>query len=221
MDKGRRAELMWKYLGFIAVPLIALAIQACAPKSQDDCGFVQNVYGERISWKGQYPVSLYIHESVPQEYVGAIVAAAKTWQDASGKPLFNIVTDQKVTGPLNPQKDSKNVIYFMNTWEQDKTSEQARTSIYWIGDQIKEADVRINGSISSNFTYYWNQPGVTTTANHAASINIEALVIHELGHVLGLKHKDSSNSVMATYLSNNTDRVNIADTDKSALQCEY
>jgi hypothetical protein len=207
---------MWKYLGILIVPLIAFILQACAPKSQEDCGFVQNVYGERISWKGQYPITMHLHESVPQKYVGAIVAAAKTWQDASGKSLFNIVTDQKVAGPLTPQKDTRNIIYFLNAWEEDKTSEQARTSIYWIGDQIKEADMRINGKV----TYYWNQPGVTSL-NRASSVNIEALVIHELGHVLGLKHKDSSNSVMATYLSNNTDRVNIPDTDRSALQCEY
>lgn len=207
---------MWKYLVFICLPLIAFALQACAPKSQEDCGFVQNVYGERISWKGQYPVTLYLHESVPEQYTASIVSAARTWQDAAGKPLFNIVTNQRISGPINPQKDSRNIIYFLTTWEEDKPSEQARTSIFWIGDQIKEADVRINGK----FTYYWNQPG-TTSINRASSINIEALIIHELGHVLGLKHKDGSNSVMATYLSNNSDRVNIADTDRSALQCEY
>jgi len=209
---------MWKkYLGFLAVPLIAIAIQAFAPKSQNDCGYVQNVYGERISWKGQVPVTMYIHESVPDEFVPAIVAAAQTWQDASGQQLFNIVTDQRVTGPLNPQKDAKNVIYYFNTWEADRSSEQARTSIYWIGDQVKEADMRIN---AQNFKYYWNQTG-SAASEPANSVNIEALVIHELGHVLGLKHKDYGSSVMATYLSNNTDRVNIADTDKSSLQCEY
>ncbi|RYZ84685.1 MAG: matrixin family metalloprotease [Proteobacteria bacterium] len=207
---------MWKYLGPLILVTSALLLQACAPKSQDDCGFVQNVYGERISWKGQYPITIWVHESVPQEYMGAIVAAANTWRDATGKSLFNIVTDQKVSGPLNPQKDSRNIIYFLNSWEEDKSSEQARTSIYWIGDQIKEADMRINGK----FTYYWNQPGITSQ-NRVSSVNIEALIIHELGHVLGLKHKDNASSVMATYLSNNTDRVNIADTDKTALQCEY
>lgn len=209
---------MRKYFSFLLV-LIAFGLQGCAPKSQDDCGFVQNVYGERISWKGEVPVTMYLHESVPQQYVGAIEAAAATWQDATGKRLINIVTDpnQRVTGPINPQKDGRNIIYFFNSWESDKSSEQARTSIYWIGDQIKEADMRIN---AKNFTYYWNQPGVASTAIQN-SVNIEALVIHEMGHVLGLKHKDRDSSVMATYLASNTDRVNIAETDKSALQCEY
>jgi hypothetical protein len=208
---------MWKYLALLVVPLIAFGLQACAPKPQDDCGFVQNVYGERISWKGAIPVTMYLHESIPAAYVPAIVAAAKTWQDATGKQLFNIVTDHKITGAIDPQKDSQNVIYFMDSWEDDKPSEQARTSIYWIGDQIKEADVRINGK----FTYYWDDPSTVTATNKISSINIEALVIHELGHVLGLKHKDGTDSVMATYLANDTDRVSIADTDKSALQCEY
>lgn len=207
---------MRKYFSFILV-LIAFALQGCAPKSQDDCGFVQNVYGERISWKGEVPVTMYLHESVPQQYIAAIEAAASTWQDATGKRLVNINTTERVTGPINPQKDGRNIIYFFNTWESDKNSEQARTSIYWIGDQIKEADMRIN---AKNFTYYWNQPGAASTAI-ANSVNIEALVIHEMGHVMGLKHKDRDSSVMATYLASNTDRVNVAETDKSALQCEY
>jgi len=208
---------MWKYFSFLIVALLALGLESCAPKPQDDCGFVQNVYGERISWKGELPVTLYLHESVPVEYARAIEAAADTWQDASGKRLFNIVTNQRISGPINPQKDGKNVIYYFSTWEADKSSEQARTSIYWVGDQIKEADMRIN---AQNFKYYWNSPGVASS-EPANAVNIEALVIHELGHVLGLKHKDRDSSVMATYLANNTDRINIPETDRSSLQCEY
>jgi len=207
---------MRKYFTFILV-LIAFSLQSCAPKSQEDCGFVQNVYGERISWKGEAPVNMYLHESIPQQYVGAIEAAAATWQDATGKRLINIITTERVTGAVNPQKDGRNIIYFFNTWESDKSSEQARTSIYWIGDQIKESDMRIN---AKNFSFYWNQPG-NSSSTYANSVNIEALVIHEMGHVLGLKHKDYDSSVMATYLASNTDRVNVADTDKTSLQCEY
>lgn len=207
---------MRKYFSFLLF-LFALSLQGCAPKSQEDCGFVQNVYGERISWKGEIPVTMYLHESVPQEHVEAVVAAAKTWQDASGKQLINIVLNQRVTGPINPQKDGRNIIYYFNTWEADKASEQARTSIYWVGDQIKEADMRIN---AKNFAYYWNSPGTVSTLMSSA-VNIEALMIHELGHVLGLKHKDAEASVMATYLASNTDRVNVSDSDRAALQCEY
>lgn len=209
---------MRKSLLYLLLIAMAFALEACSPKAQDDCGYVQNSYGERISWKGEIPVTMYLHESVPDQYVPAIQAAAKTWMDASGKPLFNIVTDHKIQGPIDPEQDGQNVIYYFSTWEDDQSSEQARTSVYWVGDQVKEADMRID---AKNFSFYWNPPGTVNPTEPPNSINIEALVIHELGHVLGLKHKDKDSSVMATYLSADTDRTIIAPTDKSALQCEY
>lgn len=205
----------WIMFAFIASVLIGL--QACAPKSQDDCGFVQNVYGERISWKDQLPVKMYVHQTVPDNFIPAIQAAARSWNDVAGKTVIEIVTDQKISGtPVG--RDRMNVISFASTWEPDKLSEQAKTSVSWVGDLIQEADIKVNASKKTNgevvFGYYWDKPADN-------SVNIEALVLHEMGHVLGLKHKDQGNSVMATYLASNTDRVHLADTDKTSLQCEY
>ncbi|MBO9668195.1 MAG: matrixin family metalloprotease [Bdellovibrio sp.] len=203
---------MWKWLGLVLLVTSALFVQACAPKSQEDCGFVKNVYGERISWKSDVPVTLYIHKSVPPEYVGAIVNAADTWEKTAGRRLFNIVTSPRVDGPAEPHKDGKNVIYFLNSWESNRASEQARTSVYWVGDQIKEADIRVN---DLNFNFYWNQ------GKSASAVNIEALILHEMGHVLGLKHKDTGGSVMATYLPSALDRTELANVDTADLKCEY
>lgn len=202
---------MKKWLGVVLLLSSMMTLQACAPKSQDDCGFVQNVYGERISWKGAVPVTIKIHASVPEEYVASIVAAAESWDRTAGKRIFNIVTSPRVTGPVTPHKDGENVIYFLDTWEANKASEQARTSVYWVGDAIQEADIRLN---NKNFDFY------ASGAPHNG-VNMEALVLHELGHVLGLKHKDTGGSVMATYLANGVDRTSVSDTDTSSLQCEY
>lgn len=202
---------MWKRLGALMLLTSALTLQACAPKAQDDCGFVQNSYGERISWKSQAVITLSVHESVPSEYLGAIQSAADTWEKSAGRKLFNIVTT-KVTGPLAPHKDGSNIIYFMDTWEENRATEQARTSIYWNGDQISEADIRVN---AKDFKFYWNSNKSTSR------VSIEALILHEMGHVLGLKHKDSGGSVMATYLPSGTDRVELASTDVTDLKCEY
>lgn len=208
----------WSASALIVGIIASLVIVACAPKAkdQDDCGYVQNVYGERISWKGQVPVQLSIHESVPDQYVGAIKSAVETWNSAAHKTVF-IVAEDKVSGePV--ARDRKNVISISSTWEADSMSEQAKTAVNWVGDQIQEADIRINGSKtasgSSVFSFYWG----TSQPN---SINIEALVLHELGHVLGLKHKDKDSSVMATYLANNADRTALAGTDTKSLECEY
>ncbi|WII71387.1 matrixin family metalloprotease [Bdellovibrio sp. 22V] len=211
---------MWKWLGIFVVLTSVLTIQACAPKSQEDCGFVQNVYGERISWKSDVPVTMRIHSSVPDSMVPAILSAADTWERTAGRKLFNIVQYPRVQGPLNPHKDGENVIYLMNTWEDNRASEQGRTSVYWIGDLIKEADIRLNGA---DFGFYWNNSTLTQSIRRqgSAPVNIEALVLHEMGHVLGLKHKDGAGSVMATYLAAGDDRVRVALTDEQSLQCEY
>ena len=212
---------MRKWLWIIKTIMFMVTIQACAPKAQEDCGFVQNVYGERVSWKGEIPIDLLIHKDVPDDMVPAIVEAANSWEKSAGRKLFNVITGTRYTGPIAPNKDGVNVIYFMPTWESDRSSEQGRTSMYWVGDQIKEADIRLNGA---DFSYYWNNQTLTRAvkANRVSvPVNIEALVLHELGHVLGLKHKDSSGSVMATYLASGEDRVAVASVDEKALQCEY
>lgn len=215
---------MVKWLGTCFVLLSAILIQACAPKSQEDCGFVQNVYGERISWKRDVPVEMHLHKDIPESMVPAILSAAATWEKSAGRKLFNIVTSPRVDGPMNPHKDGLNVIYFMSAWEGNRDSEQGRTSVYWIGDLIKEADMRLNGA---DFGFYWKGQKLSEASKNgrlssvAASVNLEALVLHELGHVLGLKHKDNEGSVMATYLASGEDRTQVASVDLKAMQCEY
>lgn len=206
---------MRKLLIGISVGAMLLGMVACAPKSQDDCGFVQNVYGERISWKGEVPITLYVHQSVPTEYAGAVVAAAESWNKAAGKTLIQ-VSNQRVGGEATA-RDRMNVVSFASNWETDKLSEQAKTSVHWVGDQIQEADIKVNNlSMNGNsvFNFYWLQP-------KSNAVNLEALVLHELGHVLGLKHKDRDSSVMNTYLASNADRTQLAETDTKSLQCEY
>lgn len=206
----------------ILIPLLALVLTACGKanmfdaltpsyKSQEDCGFVQNVYGERISWKKKSPIRLSIHESVPSQYYPAIEAALKNWESALRRPLFQIV-EYGSKGPLQPRQDGVNVIYWLETWESNRSSEQARTSVYWVGNEIREADVRIN---AKDFTYY------VGTSSGGREVHLESLLVHEIGHILGLKHKDSGGSVMATYLSANTDRSLISKTDEDSIRCEY
>lgn len=213
---------MWKWLGTAMVLVSILMIQACAPKPQEDCGFVQNVYGERISWKSDVPVTMYLHSAIPDSMVPSILAAAKTWEETAGRKLFHIVTYPRYSGPINPHKDGVNVIYLMNTWEETRASEQGRTSVYWIGDLIKETDIRLNGA---DFGFYWKDQVLTRAIKPERAseppVNIEALVLHEMGHVLGLKHKDGAGSVMATYLASGEDRVKVSGVDETALQCEY
>lgn len=207
--------MKWFGLFFLGIVLGALSVlPGCAPKEQKDCGFVQNVYNQRISWKGKLPVTLSIHSTVPPELHESIRRAVAKWEAAAGHPLFKI---ENAAANLSgtPIRDNRNVIYFLNTWDPGKETEQGRTSVHWIGDEIMEADVRVN---AKNFTFYSETFG---DPKGPKAVNFEALMIHELGHVLGLRHRDNEGSVMETYLSTQSDRIVISSVDQQAVKCEY
>jgi hypothetical protein len=203
----------WKRTQSLALLISFLWIfEGCGPKKLEeaDCGFVQIVYGQRISWKDSAAIPLYVHESFPANMLPGLEAAIATWQNVMGRPVFRIAqTNYQSSGP---RQDGMNVIYWMSAWEADKRTEQARTSVYWVGDQIREADIRLN---DKDFNFYLNQGG------YDQDVHLESLMLHELGHVLGLKHKDGGGSVMGTYLASSTVRNQVSAIDKENLKCEY
>lgn len=206
--------------------LVANYLSSCAPRPQEDCGFVQNIYGQRISWKtnSKSTVKIVIHESVPTELRGAIHRAAATWERQVGHKVIDISEDSTLLAG-SPSRDQKNGIYFLSEWESNRTSEQGRTSVYWAGDQIQEADIRIN---AYDFSYYDQNPQQLIGSYSLKKLgqspregySFEALILHEMGHLLGLKHRDGS-TVMATHLAAFTNRTQLAVTDQSAISCEY
>lgn len=199
-------------LGALLVASFCLLLANCGVKKEReaDCGFVQNVYGERISWKSTSAIPLYVHESFPAQMVPALQRAITRWEEVLKRPTFYIVqTGYQSPGPI---QDGMNVIYWLKTWEANKPMEQARTSVYWVGDQIQEADIRIN---NKNFIFSGTGIGAP------GEVHLESLMVHELGHVLGLKHRDEAGSVMATYLSSQTVRNTISSKDLEDLKCEY
>lgn len=105
------------------------------------------------------------------------------------------------------------MIYWMNQWEDDRRTEQARTTVYWTGDRIYEADIRINGEF---FNFYGGDG-----AESFSGVDMESLMVHEFGHVLGLSHNDGKGTVMAVTLSSGTLRRTPGKDDLDSLRCEY
>lgn len=214
------------FIQFILISSLVGLISSCAPKEQTDCGFVQNVYGQRISWKQKTPVALMITASIPSDLKSAIYRAAATWERKAGRKVFELIEENSTSNVKNaqPSRDKKNGIYFLSNWESDKKSEQGRTSVYWAGDEIQEADIRIN---AADFAYYNENSQVLVRGNennsqkNSAGYSFEALVLHEMGHFLGLKHREDGGSVMATYLGAYTNRTDLAGVDSENVRCEY
>jgi hypothetical protein len=205
-----------KIVGLVAVVTVALLVQACAPKTspQDSCNFVMSNDSQRVSWGPSAPVIMYVDSSVPSEFYGAIQSAVNTWNQSLGREVLKI-GGWSSAYPTEAQ-DGVNVIYFIKNWSDSIKDKQAITTIHWAGDRIFEADIRVNGN-PSHFEYFW---GPNVIENR---VDFESLLLHELGHVLGLEHPkvETGGTVMARRLNGATLRRVPAPFDVNDLKCEY
>jgi len=182
--------------------------------AQDSCNFITATVLSntlRVSWKSDTPVNLVITPSVPEEFDTEILSAADKWNSTLGKNLIHITRDNSFSAP--PASDRVNAIYWSTEWDSDQASQQARTAIRWDVSKLLDTDIRVN---AKNFIYYKN--GDT---NKAGKIHLESLLVHELGHALGLSHIADLASVMQTHLKSETSRNQPGAVDSDSLKCEY
>jgi hypothetical protein len=160
-------------------------------------GFITNIFGEpRMPMK--LPVQLTLHESFPKEQIDTLKDAMGVWNKASGKKLFILKDD--VT--KNEQgRDGLNVIYWITKWDKEEQYE-GLTLNYFLMTPITESDVMINAKY--------------ITTDH---VDFKTLLIHELGHVLGLDHSEDNDSVMLPTLPSYVQRHTLGWGDKSNLKC--
>lgn len=193
----------------------AALMQACSRPlpPQESCNFVQNPDLQRVSWRGHLPIHLNLHKSVPKEAYDAIDRAVAEYnlKVGGGQEVFRI-DERGKDGELDPEKDGVSMIYWFDTWDPNKPTEQARTTIYWTGTEIFEADMRIN---AHNFTFNYG------TETSFGDVDLDSLVLHELGHALGLAHNPTHGSVMNITLDNGQVRRKLGDVDMTSLKCEY
>jgi predicted Zn-dependent protease len=204
---------LFSVLGILAGLLLT---QACSRElpPQEACSFVQNSQSRRVSWGPDVPVDMYVDRSVPVNMEPSVRNAINQWNNQFGKNLIRYKGYSDV-GSDSPSRDGYSKIYFMNTWDENKTTEQARTTVYWSGSRIYEADIRIN---DKNFNFFTSED---VTAFSDQRVHLDSLIIHELGHVLGLSHNEASSSVMRASLAYGYIRDEIEKEDLSSLACEY
>jgi predicted Zn-dependent protease len=195
----------------VGIPMVFTACARFIPP-EEPCNFVQNSQSQRVSWKESVPVQIYVHQSVPEKFHEPIKDAIKEWNHWLNREALHATFNS--TGSLEPTRDGYSVIYWLNSWEPDRKTEQARTTVYWSGSQIYEADIRIN---NVNFKYYIS----SDEPDRLERVHFKSLILHELGHVLGLGHNDAQGSVMNVTLPNGKSRDQVGPVDKDSLSCEY
>ena len=177
-------------------------------------------------------MGLWIHESVPSHLINSLYSALAQWEYSLGRPLFYIAGIKG--GEARPSQDGESVIYWMEKWEGNQVREQARTTIYWVGDRIREADIMINaenhdlvaaGDISRECLRVAEGARLSQAQSLSScgdpKVDFESLMVHELGHVLGLQHTEQEGSVMVKELPYNVLRTVPQRVDLESLACEY
>ena len=182
--------------------------------SQDSCNFITATVlanSLRISWKTSTPVTFVITGGVPVEFDSEIIAASAKWNKSLGKNLITVVRDNGFKN--TPGTDRVNAIYWSADWDVDQPFHQARTAVRWDISRLIDADIRIN---AKNFIF-----SKTEDVSQQGKINLESLLVHELGHAMGLIHNTASDSVMQTHLGSGVLRNQPGAVDTRSMNCEY
>lgn len=180
---------------------------------QESCDFVQNSSLQRVSWGPRLPIFMSVHNSVPQHMYGDIQAAVDVYNLSMGRELLRIVA-WGASGAAEAKADGVSMIYLDSNWDsRTRYTEQGRTMIFYSGSRLYEADLAINGQFFSSYTGVFSAGGT--------QLDLQSLMVHELGHVLGLAHSSKTGSVMAASLQTGIVRRSLSANDISSLQCEY
>jgi len=171
------------------------------PPSQQSCNFVISKDSQRLHWNKEFPIKLHIDDSVPEIAYPAINRAVMAFND--------VIKDHQVFVFAD---DSYATIYWRNTWNRAIPNEEAVTTLNFIGSEIYKATIEVD---AYNFSFNYDYTDVFI------KVDLESLMIHELGHVLGLAHINSSGSVMYPTLNSGEIRRELGIVDINDLECGY
>ena len=150
--------------------------------------------------KDQFPVELKYGESFTASEINAIESAGNSWSEATGNQLefFDILPSSISAKENVDHYDDKELgVYKLDVWPKDlPATALAVTQIYGEPETDKSGDsyVKIDhADILVNYEFY------NFVTDDSWGYDLESIILHEMGHFLGLKHNDESSEVSIMY----------------------
>ena len=208
--------------------MVSVFLVSCGQESSDEVRYVDNAHNESfdaLRWStNDFPIQI----KVPAQYENdndvrlAFENAVGVWNDALGFNILELVysgTDVSV-GVQPPYKsntfleDNIFSLIFPTSWLEDiDNSVLALTSFSYRSNRILHADILFN-------IQYFN----FSTNQQIGTLDLQSVLTHELGHLLGLSHvseSDDPQSIMNPKLRAQELKRVLSDGDVSTIQERY
>jgi len=150
------------FAGFLPSCIVDMEGGGFYMDQKDTCGFTVSRYtGKGIRWdKSKFPISFYVHQSVPVQAHKNFVSAVDHWNMAWEEhlinkgleffPLFAVVDrDRRYSG--SPKNDGHNILFFTDRFQEEGfggADVQAVTGmIYSRKGEIRDTDIIVNNHV--------------------------------------------------------------------------
>lgn len=174
------------------------------------CGGFEIKNQKSVYWAQDFPIRYQVSSNFPETHYVAVSKAVEIWNTTFNTTIFELNLEDTVN-MQSPKGDGRNIIYWTENWTYEK-QKHATTFMYLHANNLVEADIAVNID-----EFNMGLPGTVTS-----EYDLTSILVHELGHVLGLKHEDVvAGSVMQTYILPGEVRQTLSKTDIANIQCMY
>jgi predicted Zn-dependent protease len=160
--------------------LLLLLLTDCSESGGSTNGVKKNIVHRRE----KHTIEYYLNPEANELTEIAVQTAFHNWQKISH---FTFV--YKGRNHAGIRKDGKNTVSFLKRWPREIGVTKIAWCQNWYDNQgtIIESDIILNMTLTKFTTLHTNSKN---------AYYIEGVLVHEIGHMLGLDHIDSDSSVM-------------------------
>lgn len=169
--------------------------------------------------KSDFPLVIHIPRDL-EEFTDAIEAAGNTWNESlseslDGRDAFSFTYDNTPNTqwetPTSSLQDNLFGFYRIFDWKYDvDVNVIAFTATQCQNQRILHADILFN----DNFEF-------DDADLNSRSLDFETVLLHEMGHFLGLNHVDDTRSIMFPSVQRGAKKRNLSDIDQKNIETLY